>query len=242
MSMHALGKVGVLAAAAATVLVGLIAPPAFAAVETEFQFVISASDSTFARFSTNCSTGGSGSYHYRTFAVDVPVAGPYSYYDIGFYDADSATIDSYVGIFTLGQFDPNAVTANCVGSRDDTGDFTFPSAGKYTMVVTTFSSDVTGLSDFRFTGPSALSVTTYAPNAGEKPTQIVQQVGMPATGTCDAIEDAQLKYGTELVGGWTPSYAEWPRDGMGGPVCTRTLYYDPNTEVWSILGMTVAAS
>jgi hypothetical protein len=63
---------------------------------------------------------------------------------------------------------------------------------------------------------------------------VVQQVGLPVTGTCDAIADTSLNWGGAPSGGWTKSYAMWPRDGKGGWVCTRTLTYVPSTGMWVV--------
>ena len=34
--------------------------------------------------------------------------------------------------------------------------------------------------------------------------------------------------------GWNPSWAQWPNNGAGGSVCTRTLHYDLETATWVV--------
>ncbi len=55
---------------------------------------------------------------------------------------------------------------------------------------------------------------------------VIQQVGAPAGGSCDTIDDKGLNWGGVKSGGWASSWAQWANDGKGGSVCTRTLHYD----------------
>ena len=54
------------------------------------------------------------------------------------------------------------------------------------------------------------------------PAAIIQQVPVPASGSCDAVDDSELMWGTSLTGGWGTSWSDWVNGGQGGPVCTRT--------------------
>ncbi len=62
--------------------------------------------------------------------------------------------------------------------------------------------------------------------AGVPIADVIQQVGAPAGGTCDTVDDKSLDWGGVTSGGWTGSWAQWASDGKGGSVCTRTLHYD----------------
>lgn len=55
---------------------------------------------------------------------------------------------------------------------------------------------------------------------------VIQQVALPASGSCDTVDDKALNWGGVKSGGWTKSWAEWADGGTGGSVCTRTLHYD----------------
>ena len=66
------------------------------------------------------------------------------------------------------------------------------------------------------------------------PAPIVQQFGMPASGTCDAAASAELNWAGVASGGWSISWAEWMNGGRGGVVCTRTLSYDTRTAAWAV--------
>jgi hypothetical protein len=35
-------------------------------------------------------------------------------------------------------------------------------------------------------------------------------------------------------GGWWPSWSQWPDEGRGGFVCTRTLTFDSRTSKWVV--------
>ena len=59
----------------------------------------------------------------------------------------------------------------------------------------------------------------------QAPAPILQQVSRQPDGTCDGIDDRNFEYDTGLTGGWTPSWAQWPHGGTGGPVCGRLLVY-----------------
>lgn len=83
----------------------------------------------------------------------------------------------------------------------------------------------------QFSGGSAgdLTFRTYVTTASLEspqalPGPIVQQVGAIG-GSCADVNDAELGYGSDVRGGWSMSWAQWPNEGRGGAVCTRTLRY-----------------
>ena len=59
----------------------------------------------------------------------------------------------------------------------------------------------------------------------------LQQVPLPESGNCGAVDDAEFAWDTGLSGGWKPSWAQWANSGRGGPICTRTLVGNGNTWV-----------
>jgi len=64
----------------------------------------------------------------------------------------------------------------------------------------------------------------------------LQQVGVPATGSCaDVPHDAGHLTGFPY-GGWSKSWAQWINGGRGGAVCTREIYYDYGLESWRYIG------
>ena len=71
-------------------------------------------------------------------------------------------------------------------------------------------------------------------DSGQAPPPILQQLPANADGTCTNISDSQFSYGTGLTGGWHAAWGEWINDRKGGPVCSRTLVYDVNTNRWTI--------
>ncbi len=66
------------------------------------------------------------------------------------------------------------------------------------------------------------------------PQPLFQQVPAHWDGTCIGINDEVFAYGTGLTGGWTPSWAQWARGGLGGPVCGRVLVFRGDRWVISI--------
>ena len=75
-------------------------------------------------------------------------------------------------------------------------------------------------------------VTT--PDSGSTPPPVLQQFGMPSSGTCDATAPVMLNWGGAGSGGWGSSWAQWANGGNGGAVCTRTLVYSNSASRWIV--------
>ena len=78
-------------------------------------------------------------------------------------------------------------------------------------------------------GDSSSSTTS-----GSAPAPVVQQFGMPATGTCDEAQPEGLNWSGVTNGGWGISWAQWMNGGTGGAVCTRTLIYSTDQSKWVV--------
>jgi hypothetical protein len=63
----------------------------------------------------------------------------------------------------------------------------------------------------------------------------IQQVGLPASGSCADVSSPVGHYPGFPFGGWSQSWAHWINNGTGGPVCTRELYFDQSAGEWEIL-------
>ena len=88
---------------------------------------------------------------------------------------------------------------------------------------------------------TGLNITLVPPTGGgggaetpESPEPLVQQFGMPSSGTCDASAPVMLNWGGAGSGGWGNSWAQWANGGNGGPVCTRTLVYSNSASRWIV--------
>ncbi|MGI9136185.1 MAG: hypothetical protein ACR2JS_03880 [Candidatus Nanopelagicales bacterium] len=87
---------------------------------------------------------------------------------------------------------------------------------------------------------NGLNITLVPPTGGggaetpESPEPLVQQFGMPTSGTCDDAAPAILNWGGAGGGGWGNSWAQWANGGKGGPVCTRTLVYSNVLSHWIV--------
>ena len=66
------------------------------------------------------------------------------------------------------------------------------------------------------------------------PPPVLQQFGMPSSGTCDASAPVMLNWGGAGSGGWGNSWAQWANGGRGGAVCTRTLVYSNSSSRWIV--------
>lgn len=66
------------------------------------------------------------------------------------------------------------------------------------------------------------------------PADVQQAVGMPASGTCDAVTDTSLDWGDVPSGGWVASWGDWLNNGAGGAACVRTLTYNEASSLWEL--------
>lgn len=64
----------------------------------------------------------------------------------------------------------------------------------------------------------------------------LQQVGVPATGTCQDVAHDVGHLDGFPYGGWGRSWAMWINGGRGGPVCTREVFYDYGVDAWRVVG------
>ena len=79
-------------------------------------------------------------------------------------------------------------------------------------------------------GMRAALFRTYVTTQDAQWTAIPQGLPLSATGTCDALDDKAVAYGTGLTGGWKRSWEPWVNttigangQRIGGWACTRTL-------------------
>lgn len=61
-------------------------------------------------------------------------------------------------------------------------------------------------------------------SAASGPADLLQQVEVPASGSCADVKDSDLKWGTDLTGGWSKAWGEWANRF----VCSRTFHYGAN--------------
>ncbi|MBI1259185.1 MAG: hypothetical protein GC204_17075 [Chloroflexi bacterium] len=85
------------------------------------------------------------------------MSGDYTADDIGLGDGDLTTPDGYIIFYPQGGFDPANSPNNCVDAVDDTGTLTL-AAGRYTMVITTFSNGATGPVIYSIDGPGEVNI------------------------------------------------------------------------------------
>ena len=92
-------------------------------------------------------------------------------------------------------------------------------------------------------GSSTLSVGSAGGGGGSSgaggaasgiPDPIVQEFGLPASGTCEAAASKDLNWAGVASGGWSVSWGQWMNGGKGGAVCTRTLFYSTVAQAWTV--------
>lgn len=71
-------------------------------------------------------------------------------------------------------------------------------------------------------------------DGSQNPSDLLQQTGVPASGSCADVTDTAFRYGTSVSGGWGKSWANWINPGIGGAVCTRTLRYSNSLSAWVV--------
>jgi len=77
--------------------------------------------------------------------------------------------------------------------------------------------------------------TPSAPAEGssaETPAPLIQQFGMPDSGSCADAAPNDVDWAGVSSGGWGQSWAQWMNNGQGGAVCTRTLVYRNSQSRW----------
>lgn len=77
-------------------------------------------------------------------------------------------------------------------------------------------------------------VPSVAVDPLQVPAPILQQLPANTDGSCTALADQSVSYGTGLAGGWHGAWAQWANAGKGGPVCSRTLTFSPFFNRWTI--------
>jgi hypothetical protein len=90
----------------------------------------------------------------------------------------------------------------------------------------------TGLGVPNFATLARLLIAAQTPSPGGPP-PILQQVPVPASGSCDLVI-TDYDWGGASSGGWSRSWAQWTNGGSGGPVCTRTLVYSGSLRYWIV--------
>lgn len=90
---------------------------------------------------------------------------------------------------------------------------------------------------YRWMKFAGLYVQSSTGRSEQTPADILQQLPMPASGSCADIDDSQVAYGTGLSGGWSKAWGEWAAAGAGAWVCGRSLTYSDSRGAWTIKGI-----
>lgn len=121
---------------------------------------------------------------------------------------------------------------------------TVANGGSWTSPASTSSQDCnltiaitsTSLLQVLFNSPTPPPGPTPSSDASgsSAPAPVIQQFGLPFTGTCDEAQPEGLNLSGVASGGWSQSWAQWMNGGTGGAVCTRTLNYSTARSSWVV--------
>lgn len=64
----------------------------------------------------------------------------------------------------------------------------------------------------------------------------LQQVGVPASGSCADVPFEAGHFDGYPAGGWGRSWALWMNNGKGGPVCSREIVFDVSSYEYTYVG------
>lgn len=82
---------------------------------------------------------------------------------------------------------------------------------------------------------SDVRLSPVPPSHWAHPADIVQHIGKPDLASCESgLDTPELNWSGAESGGWSESWAQWPNDGAGGPVCVRTLSYSASDGAWHV--------
>jgi len=160
-------------------------------------------------------------------ASNAPALDGLPFYDLGVtLQWDSSVVDVQPTVdgnslgTTLGTFTPDVAAASYFFElRGDDGS-SYPSASYVATATSTPTNDSTSTSNSTLTA--------------QLPPPVVQQFGRPENGECNQQAPSDLNWGGARDGGWGESWAQWVNDGLGGPVCTRTLVYSNTLRKWAV--------
>lgn len=94
---------------------------------------------------------------------------------------------------------------------------------------------IAAASSFALIGISAMAGPAMAADSDTTgPSDVLQSVGMPASGTCAAVDDTGLDIAGVSSGGWAQGWGQWLNNGAGGVTCNRTLTYDNSSGTWVV--------
>ncbi|MDO8732914.1 MAG: hypothetical protein Q7L55_10160 [Actinomycetota bacterium] len=87
---------------------------------------------------------------------------------------------------------------------------------------------------------AAITVMTAIPLVGlalampanAAPADLLEAVGVPATGLCTDVVAPAANLAGVANGSWSKSWGVWISPTLGGPVCVRTLWYNNSTQLW----------
>ena len=96
--------------------------------------------------------------------------------------------------------------------------------------ITFYREDPTNV--FNFVAGDVFIINSQAPSGGTTPPPVLQQVGLLDGASCTEFEAEELNWAGVSSGGWDQSWAKWMNDGLGGPICTRTLVYSNSQSRW----------
>lgn len=132
-----------------------------------------------------------------------------------------------IAAFSVASGDPSLLSWNPQATSGPTGAYAFATFGSSVYVGGNFAGvaqELTATSPSTGADYAVLNGIVTVSSGGdssENPRDILQQLPVPATGSCADIDDEDFQWGTGLHHGWHLAWGEW----LNAPVCSRTLHY-----------------
>ena len=129
--------------------------------------------------------------------------------------------------------DCHANFANCTLNAGSSATFDVDPSASLATVTLRKADNTTFFTTFTLPYGTAPSPDSGGDGGEAAPPAVLQQFGLPASGSCAAQPDG-LNWANVQNGGWGISWAQWMNNGSGGAVCSRTLYYSNSTSMWTV--------
>lgn len=136
---------------------------------------------------------------------------------------------------------PTSPAVNLTGWSANAADFSslqavsynFPSPADQTTTVGTVDAAFSVFNGVGGFFGEIFNVTIGSPLSGSmQPRDLIQQFGIAPDQNCTSIPLSIAVFNVSRSGGWSKSWAQWPNEGQGGFVCTRTVRYEPSIQGW----------
>jgi len=141
----------------------------------------------------------------------------------------------FIAPYTAGITDPQFTGVSISTSTQVVSDYSIAVGtpdGSYTNVFRLYDALIPANFEIYISVTVPRQASSEVTQQGPSPEPVQQQVGLPASGSCDDITETRIGSQVSISGGWGPSWEQWMNDGLGGPICTRMLVFSNSQSRW----------